>query len=595
MRFSFRRHCEELRRSNLIVLLGVCFASLAMTATARAQGVLTVVHPLEGQSLPGLKEVIVFGEVTPGSSLTINGTMIIVHPKGGYLAMIPVSSGPVTLSCAATTPAGEKLTLDRHITIAPGFVETPMNPLTLQKETLEPAEDLVLSAGDPLRVSFQASPQSTAEFSLLGLAHHVPILERLANNSTDTAHGFYEGNYTIQPGDKADHLPIDITLKSRGKIIHAKTKGRLTIDNGATLKTGLITDDVAAVRTGPEGGYDLFLYKGMKVRLTGKVKNQRRVRLSSLQSGWIKDTSVQELPPGTPVTRSYLSNVNMQHQEDSTLIRVPLDDMLPYRTEQTMDPPQLIVTLYGAVDKTDLIRYDPADTLIHLVRWKQLSPDTCQLIIDPTFKTWWGYDVRYEGNTLIIEVRKPWTKPTIKGMVIAVDPGHGGPELGATGPHGLYEKDANLAIARQVTGVLEAAGARVVMTRDSDMDVPLYERSRIAWRNRAQLFVSVHCNASGEWENPITTNGFSTYWYHPQSMALARAVHAQYMLHSKLPDRGLFYSDFAVNRMTQMPAILTEQAYIIVPEQEQLIFSQAFQKTVAECILNGIQAILPPK
>jgi N-acetylmuramoyl-L-alanine amidase len=132
------------------------------------------------------------------------------------------------------------------------------------------------------------------------------------------------------------------------------------------------------------------------------------------------------------------------------------------------------------------------------------------------------------------------------------------------------------------------------MTRDSDMDVPLYERSRIAWRSRAQLFVSVHCNASGEWENPIVTNGFSVYWYHPQSLAFAQAVHAQYDQLIGLPDRGLFYSDFAVNRMTQMPAILTEQAYIIVPEQEDLIFNATFQQKAAQSILSGIQRFIQP-
>src|SRR5882672_6219242 len=109
----------------------------------RAQGVLTVIHPTEGQSLPAIKEVFVFGEVTPGSTLTINGTMIPVHPKGGYLAMVPVSSGPFVFACDATLPSGEKLHLDRHVVVSPGFVESPVKPLTLVKETLEPSEDIV--------------------------------------------------------------------------------------------------------------------------------------------------------------------------------------------------------------------------------------------------------------------------------------------------------------------------------------------------------------------------------------------------------------------------------------------------------------------
>jgi N-acetylmuramoyl-L-alanine amidase len=61
-----------------------------------------------------------------------------------------------------------------------------------------------------------------------------------------------------------------------------------------------------------------------------------------------------------------------------------------------------------------------------------------------------------------------------------------------------------------------------------------------------------------------------------------------------LPDRGLFYSDFAVCRMSQMPAILTEQAYLIVPEQEILLLSPEFQQAVAQSILGGIKDYLAP-
>src|ERR1019366_8278083 len=162
------------------------------------------------------------------------------------------------------------------------------------------------------------------------------------------------------------------------------------------------------------------------------------------QAGWVKDQAVLELPRGTSAAQSLVTNITVVHQEESTLVRVPLSEMLPYRVEQTLEPPALTVTLYGAADKTDLIRYDPADALVSRVHWRQVSTDACQLIIEPKFKTWWGFDVRYEGSTLVVEVRKPWMDSTLRGMPIAVDAGHGGPEMGAVGPHGTLEKDANL-------------------------------------------------------------------------------------------------------------------------------------------------------
>ena len=125
------------------------------------------------------------------------------------------------------------------------------------------------------------------------------------------------------------------------------------------------------------------------------------------------------------------------------------------------------------------------------------------------------------------------------------------------------------------------------------MDVPLYDRPRIAWKSKARLFVSVHCNASGLGENPLINNGNSVYWYQPQSQALAEAIHSSYRKAiPALPDHGLYYADFAVCRMTQMPAVLTEQAFLIVPEQEAMLLDPLFQKIFANAIVSGIKAFV---
>lgn len=551
---------------------------------------LTVVHPTEGMKLPSLSQIFVYGAVTPGSTVTLNGIPIDVHPQGGYLAMVPVVAGDFVIHAEAHGPAGAVAALDRHITVAPGFVISPSTPTTIEKPSISPSDDVLLTPGDEVHVAFQGSPLGSAEFSIDGVARHVPMVE--IGSSTMTRRGLYEGGYFIQPGDKANQAPITVSLKGEHVTKVEKAAGRLSIDSSGFPHAGLVTDEEVAVRTGPDEGYDLFLYRGMKIRLTGRVGHEWRVGLSSVQGGWVKDSAVQELPRGTAVGRSILTNFTMVHEGENTLLRIPLDNILPYRTEQSLDPMRLVVTLYGAVDKTNLIKYDPLDPLIRLVQWKQISPDTCQIVIEPTFKTWWGYDVRYEGTTLVVEIRKPWTAPSLKGMVIAVDPGHGGSDNGAIGPHGWTEKDANLAIAWVVKSALEEAGAKPFLTREKDMDVPLYDRAKIAWTHNARIFVSVHCNASGEGENPIWNNGFSIYAYQPQSLQLARDIHASYLQRMTIPDHGLYFADLAVCRTTQMPAVLTEQAFIIVPAQEILIFSPKFRKTCAEAILGGIKQFI---
>lgn len=592
---SNQRKAGSAQRATLLLILSCLLPATRFALSADVPAVssptLTILHPLEGAKLPNLSQVFAYGATVPGSTLTINGALIPVYRTGGYLAMVTLSSGDFVLNAEAITPQGETLRTERRINVAgPWTPPLSSKKLTIDKPSVAPVTDQLLAPGDILTVSFQGSAGGQAEFGIEGGFKHIPMLE---TTSTTTLKTIYQGQYVVQPGDKAEKRAIDVTLKKKTEFVRAKSVGKVTIENSSAPRVGLITEDGVAARTGPEGGYDFFLYKGMKVALTGRIAGQWRARLSATQSGWIRESAVQELPRGTAIPSSILSSIATTHMTESTVVRLSLTDTLPYRIEQSLDPMQLIVTLYGAVSKADFIRYDPSDPVVRQVRWRQLTPDTVQVTIDLKLTKWWGYDARYEPAGLMLEIREPWNASDLRGMPIAVDAGHGGSDKGAMGPRGLLEKEANLQIAKTLMDTLTKAGAKPFLTREQDIDVPLYERPRIAWRAGARLFISVHCNSSGLSENPIWNNGSSVYWYQPQSQALAEAVHAGYRKHvGMLADRGLFYADFAVTRMTQMPAVLTENAYIIVPDQEEKLFDPEFQQHFANAIVNGIKNYL---
>jgi N-acetylmuramoyl-L-alanine amidase len=86
-----------------------------------------------------------------------------------------------------------------------------------------------------------------------------------------------------------------------------------------------------------------------------------------------------------------------------------------------------------------------------------------------------------------------------RGTVV-IDPGHGGADLGARSPSGLLEKELTLAVARRLAKLLRAQGTEVVLTRTSDAFVALSERTEIANRSHATLFVSIHANSAPERE-----------------------------------------------------------------------------------------------
>jgi len=184
-------------------------------------------------------------------------------------------------------------------------------------------------------------------------------------------------------------------------------------------------------------------------------------------------------------------------------------------------------------------------------------------------------------------------KKPLAGLKIMVDPGHSPKRVppldGAVGPMGYYEFEANLDIAKVLVPLLGSLGADVDMTRSGDEQVTLAERPRMAARAHSDLFISIHNNALGEGSDPLTGDkGFTVYFYQQHSMDLASHIHRAYKKNIPLPDEGMRYGDYHVVRLTQMPAVLIENAYMILPEQEALLLDSAFREKLAHSIAEGV-------
>jgi N-acetylmuramoyl-L-alanine amidase len=198
---------------------------------------------------------------------------------------------------------------------------------------------------------------------------------------------------------------------------------------------------------------------------------------------------------------------------------------------------------------------------------------------------------------------------------IAIDAGHGGEDTGAVGPlppgtpTGLtpraddrgstviYEKDINLDVAVRLQAVLQALGARTLMTRTTDLaggDRPstttradLKARTDIANEAGVDLFVSIHNNALR-----ATTSGTETFHYYYSSAAsrgLATEVQREMVATLGLPDRGVKSAGFYVLRHTRMPAILTESAFLTNPAEALLLADPAVRQRIAEAIARGVE------
>ena len=192
--------------------------------------------------------------------------------------------------------------------------------------------------------------------------------------------------------------------------------------------------------------------------------------------------------------------------------------------------------------------------------------------------------------------------------VIFLDPGHGGKDPGAQ-YLGLKEKDLNLQVSMQLKTKLESLGYKVIMSRSSDIDVDfITERSRMSNETNADMFISIHFNATGHGLNS-GEDGIQTYTYLPTgnipsvinkkwhdnptrlkySYKLGSYIHQSVLATTHAKDAGLLAKSFAVLRETNKPAVLLELGYMDDSKESQKIRTKEYQQKLVDGIVQGIQ------
>ncbi|MDE6932554.1 MAG: N-acetylmuramoyl-L-alanine amidase [Oscillospiraceae bacterium] len=175
--------------------------------------------------------------------------------------------------------------------------------------------------------------------------------------------------------------------------------------------------------------------------------------------------------------------------------------------------------------------------------------------------------------------------------LVVLDPGHGGDHNGAE-YGGVKEKDLNLAIASKTASLLEAEGVTVRMTRSIDQSVDLYARSGLANTLGADLFVSIHCNASVEHDDAL---GVYTCAYSQgtEGWQLAQILRETMLDATGAADFGMEERpNLAVLRTAQVPAALVECGFMSTPSELALLTQPEYQDKLARGIADGILACL---
>lgn len=212
----------------------------------------------------------------------------------------------------------------------------------------------------------------------------------------------------------------------------------------------------------------------------------------------------------------------------------------------------------------------------------------------------YGFHYEYDGNgNLVITVKH---KPAaLSGYTIMLDPGHGGIDGGAPCAVSKLtngtEKDINLSIATKVKELLEAEGAKVVMTRSTDKYVSYTERNTAVRNHNPDMFISIHCDSSSS----SAAKGTSAYYYRAYGQPLAKAIHESLCdayknrIYKNNPDmlkdhsRGANFYAFRVARVEECPAILIEYGFVSNITECEMLQTPENRNILAEATVQGIK------
>jgi N-acetylmuramoyl-L-alanine amidase len=348
-------------------------------------------------------------------------------------------------------------------------------------------------------------------------------------------------------------------------------------------------DSLSVGRSMPGGTYHWFFPSGTTTAVSGRLNDDLRIRLSSISEAWVAAGDGRPLS-GAVAAPAIVGSVTLTPRSKGAILRIPLSRRVPFQV--TESGRSLAIRLYGTVGDVNWIRYGVSDSLVPQVSWAQTSADETVLTLELGVPVW-GYHTRWERGDLLLEVRRPPVidrSNPLRGVLLAVDPGH--PPAGATGPTGLREAEANLGVALELRRLLQAGGAKVLMTRTTDTPVDLWPRVKLAESADADLLISIHNNALPDGINPFTNSGTSVYYNQPRSIPLARAIQSALVRRLGLRDLGIGRGDLALVRATWMPSVLTEGMFMILPEQEAALRTPEGQHLYALAVYEGVREFL---
>lgn len=573
---------------SFITLLGLNMGQVR----AQSQSIFLAYPPNNHQTTS--PQIFFIGSAGANVTVTLNGQPLQRSSQGNFAPVLPLEIGANQF----IFEAGDQR-IERTIT---RLAKTPILPPNggFAPDSLLPNQAISRLPNELICFAATAPTQSTVTVKLaektIPLTSQGQGVQLPANNSLlygqnqpiNTASNRYEGCQRFD-NPTASALSLgspQFTLQWQGKTWTETAKGSVTLLNGDRPQVVAVTADPGVARTGPSTDHSRLtpLPQGTQAAVTGSEGDWLRLDYGA----WIKASETETLASQT-AAHSVIRSIGYQVFADRTELRFPLQLPVPVAVQQMGD--RLTLTLFNTTAQTDTIRLDN-DPILKNFTWQQTNPERIDYQFQFKTNQQWGYDLRYEGTTLVLSLRHPPQIPAKKGdltgVKILIDPGHGGSESGSVGPTGYAEKDINLLISLKLAEKLRARGADIHLTRTTDEFVSLPDRVAQIAQVQPAIALSIHYNALPDSGDPNSKQGISAFWFQPQSQSLANFLQQSLVQKLKRPDDGVYFNSLAVVRPAIAPAVLLELGYMINPQEFEWITDRQAQTELVKVLDDSV-------
>ncbi len=566
-------------------------SSLTYSVQAQTESSLFLSYPPRNHRTSSSK-LFFIGTANPRGDVFINGQRIDRSPAGHFAPSFPLKMGANSFSVRY----GDQ-EIKVNVTRVAATPEPPQG-VNFAANSLTPSRDIA-RLPDEL-ICFGAIAPANANVSVqlnrrsIALSPQPQITQLPPNSAVLTAQNQPTAIPTVSQyqgctsaSNSGNFGQPQFLLSLDGKNVTQQGSGAVEILSPNNLEVIEVTAQAGVARTGPSTNYSRLtpLPQGTRAGVTGKEGEWLRLDYGA----WIKQSETRTLVGATPpqaIIRSILS----RQIPGATEITFPLTTPIPVSLAQ--GEKTFTLTLHNTNTQTDTIRLDD-DPLIKRLDWQQVAPTQVEYTFVLKSESQWGYDLRYQGTSLILTLKHPPqlgrdSSQPLRGISILLDPGHGGDEFGARGPNGLPEKVVNLTVSKLLQQELLRLGATVYMTRETDVDVSLAQRMEMIHNLNPTLALSIHYNALPDSGDAINTQGIGMFWYHTQAHDLS--VFLQNYLVEKLnrPSYGVFWNNLALTRPHRAPSVLLELGFMINPVEFEWITNAQEQKKLADAIAQAI-------